>query len=108
MVRPAGLSSSAGRGKLPQRNPGRDHSDPAPLRGRCGGPITTLVGQAATDQGLKRPHNEDTFSCWAPDNPEHRDRGVLLVVADGMGGSRAGEVASRMAVECLLRIYKEG
>ena len=68
----------------------------------------TLVVQAASDQGLKRPHNEDTFACWSSDDPRDRDRGALLVVADGMGGSRAGEVASKLAVESVLRTYREG
>ncbi|MDE1976835.1 MAG: Stp1/IreP family PP2C-type Ser/Thr phosphatase [Elusimicrobia bacterium] len=44
----------------------------------------------ATDRGLVRAQNEDAFAFDA----ELR----LLVVADGMGGHRAGEVASAMAV----------
>ena len=42
-----------------------------------------------SDVGLQREHNEDSFSIL----PAHR----LFVVADGMGGHRAGDVASRMA-----------
>jgi len=41
--------------------------------------------------GLVRPHNEDYLAC-------HAEQGVL-VLADGMGGHNAGEVASRIAVE---------
>ena len=64
--------------------------------------------KAATDVGLRRAQNEDSHGEWIPAAPAERDRrGTLLVVADGMGGSRAGEVASRLAVETVLRCYRE-
>ena len=50
-------------------------------------PITAF---AATDRGLRRENNEDSYLM---------DDGLqLYVVADGMGGANGGEVASRMAV----------
>jgi protein phosphatase len=67
-----------------------------------------LAIQAATDLGLKRLRNEDTYAAWEPDNPEERARrGVLLVLADGMGGARSGDVASRLATEAAVRAYRQ-
>ena len=63
---------------------------------------------AATDVGLKRSQNEDRFAIWNAEGAQAATRGVLLVVADGMGGAQAGEVASQLAVECVLKTYGEG
>ncbi len=65
-----------------------------------------------TDLGLTRDHNEDTFlvadlsagnASLQPDvrNHEVGARGSLFMVADGMGGAAAGEVASAMAAEVI-------
>jgi protein phosphatase len=67
---------------------------------------------AKTDQGRTREHNEDRFlvadltrktSNLQPDVRQHDigPRGTLLVVADGMGGAAAGELASQMATEAI-------
>ena len=53
-----------------------------------------LLAHGATDKGQVRPINQD---CWAF-APAHR----LCVVADGMGGHKAGEVAARIAVETIV------
>ncbi len=52
-----------------------------------------------TDAGLVRDHNEDTIGT---DN----ELG-LLVLADGMGGHKGGEVASAMAVDSILQELKK-
>lgn len=66
-----------------------------------------------TDVGKTRDHNEDTFlvadlsrkvASLQPDVREHDvgPRGTLFMVADGMGGAAAGEVASRMAADLVF------
>jgi len=57
-----------------------------------------LTAAGATDRGKRRANNEDSWAVA----PLARDRGTLLVVADGLGGAAGGEVASRTAVDALL------
>jgi protein phosphatase len=52
-----------------------------------------------TDIGLKRKRNEDSL-LLAPDLG-------LYVIADGLGGHRAGEVASRLAVETMADYWRQ-
>src|SRR5205807_6023354 len=46
-----------------------------------------------TDVGRQRQHNEDTFLV--------ADEAKLFLVADGMGGHAAGEIASKIAVDSI-------
>lgn len=56
-----------------------------------------VVGYS-TDPGCRRDTNEDCVQLSEPSDPNLLDaKGVLVLVADGMGGSEAGEVASRIA-----------
>jgi len=52
-----------------------------------------------TDVGKVRKNNEDRLGLW-------EDLG-LFVVADGMGGHQAGEIASQMAVDTLESYFSE-
>lgn len=75
-------------------------------------PRTRIVVFGKTDVGRTREHNEDCFlvadlsaqrASLLPEVREHEigPKGTLLVVADGMGGAAAGEVASEMATEAV-------
>ena len=67
-----------------------------------------------TDLGRSREHNEDTFlvadlstgnASLQPEVRQHEigPRGSLFMVADGMGGAAAGELASAMAADLIYR-----
>ena len=59
-----------------------------------------------SDLGNIRTNNEDTGMFYkVADEQVIRAKGYLLLVADGMGGHNAGEVASRMAGEIISREY---
>src|SRR5687768_12078360 len=69
---------------------------------------------ALSDVGRTREHNEDAFIVCDlaagrrmdfPETTAHRvgERGMLMMVADGMGGAAAGELASATAIDVVLR-----
>src|SRR5438094_4642979 len=71
-----------------------------------------------TDVGRTREHNEDAFvvcdlttgnATLQPEVRRHTlgPKGTMFMVADGMGGAAAGEIASAMAVEVVLGEMKE-
>ncbi len=76
------------------------------------GPVYLTV-RARTDLGRTRDHNEDAFlvadlSARTTDlthGGPHRvgERGTVFLVADGMGGAAAGELASSMAADLIFR-----
>jgi PPM family protein phosphatase len=53
---------------------------------------------AVSHTGRKRRHNEDAYVCAPP----------LFAIADGMGGARAGEVASRLAAAAVKSAERGG
>jgi serine/threonine protein phosphatase PrpC len=60
-----------------------------------------------SDVGRVRQGNEDFLGHVAPETPEQaRNHGWLFVLADGVGGHAAGEVASRTAVESALEGFR--
>jgi PPM family protein phosphatase len=77
-------------------------SEPEQFRG----PEYKVVVSLQTDPGCQREINEDQIFLHRPDDPDVlKKKGILIVVADGMGGHSAGEVASGMAVEIIDRVY---
>jgi serine/threonine protein phosphatase PrpC/formylglycine-generating enzyme required for sulfatase activity len=61
-----------------------------------------------SDGGQKRAHNEDYVGYFVPDDPQElAANGQLFIVADGVGGAAAGEVASQHAVKKVLHEYFE-
>jgi len=80
--------------------------------GRSAKPIRVQVF-GKTDVGRSREHNEDRFlvadltrqeASLQPQVRQHNlgERGSLFVVADGMGGAAAGELASQMATDAIF------
>jgi len=56
------------------------------------------VAAGISDVGLQRDHNEDCFAILSDQE--------LYVVADGMGGHRAGDVASRLATDAIVDFFR--
>jgi protein phosphatase len=78
--------------------------------------IVNVFGR--TDVGRTREHNEDAFvvadltvndASLQPSVRAHKigEKGSLFMVADGMGGAAAGEIASQMAIEIVLKELRE-
>lgn len=63
---------------------------------------------ATTDVGTVRTLNEDSIAVAVSDDPLKRDKGTMLLVADGLGGYSAGEVASSLVATRLPQLYFEG
>lgn len=61
-----------------------------------------MNGQFMTDQGRIRNHNEDAGGIYL----NHADQ-YLSVIADGMGGHQAGDVASQMVISIIEKEWLE-
>ena len=70
------------------------------MRSRPGGEALQTVSGGATDVGMVRTNNEDSYQIVRALN--------LFVLADGMGGEAHGEVASSLAVETVVKHCLEG
>lgn len=63
-----------------------------------GAPLLVIYARAQTDPGKRRKQNEDSYLVL-------EDAG-LYVVADGMGGHRGGEFASKIAVDTMNKSFE--
>jgi serine/threonine protein phosphatase PrpC len=72
--------------------------------------MSTKVDHAAlSEQGPVRGKNEDSIGFVIPTDPDVLvQKGYLFVVADGVGGHGAGDVASSTAVRMVLDLYYTG
>jgi len=71
-------------------------------------PHFELTASVQTDAGCVRTNNEDSGLYISPsDAGVLAEKGVLAIVADGMGGHASGEVASQLAVSVISRVYYE-
>lgn len=94
------MSEKSTRGPGPRTSGAEDAQRPS------GRQPLDLVAAKLTDVGRVRPHNEDYVDYYIPPDPRQLARkGALYLVADGMGGHQAGEVASQGAVELVIGRY---
>jgi PPM family protein phosphatase len=69
-------------------------------------PRLALTLALHTDTGPVRERNEDCIAALTePDEMHGGERTALVVLADGMGGHQAGQLASRLAVDAALQSY---
>ncbi len=68
--------------------------------------LAPIAAFTRTDNGRVHDHNEDYISSWEPPTPDaQQQHGWLYVVADGVGGADAGEIASEFATEKMKEHY---
>jgi protein phosphatase len=60
---------------------------------------------AASHRGLKRKENQDYHAYYSPEGGSNNKKGILMALADGMGGHSGGATASKIAIDILIEEY---
>lgn len=68
----------------------------------------TSRGQDNREPRPKYEYNEDAIGIVPVFNQAYRETGFSVIVADGMGGHGSGDVASQVAVNTYVRLFKQG
>jgi len=59
-----------------------------------------------SDIGLERTENQDSFGKFPVDSEDiYQPKGLLYIIADGMGGHVGGKKASRLALDVVSQVY---
>jgi PPM family protein phosphatase len=67
--------------------------------------MTVVTIATATDTGRRKKENEDFCAYYPPEEGSQHKKGILLALADGMGGRAGGATASKIAVDVLMQEY---
>ena len=104
------------------QNPSDQSHPPKVVQGPTYSALVQIDVSALSHPGYHREHNEDHYfisrlgrtlqtidtSLHTGDVPEHSEEvNYVMIVADGIGGHAAGEVASRMAISALISLALE-
>ena len=64
-----------------------------------------IIDAAATDTGMRRSNNQDSYTIVHASPEAWRQRGHVFLVADGMGAHAVGELASKIACDRIPHNY---